>query len=162
MAELHDRFAELERRVGTHLYGRRMFETMAVWEEFAARPYLDPVMRRFADVWVDAENIVFSRTLDSIDAPRTTLAGEFDVEAVRRLKSAATRDLEIGGPELAAQALKAGLVDQVILTLAPVVLGGGRRALPDGVMLDLELLETQTYSNGTVLVRYRVRPGVPE
>ncbi|WP_062299935.1 dihydrofolate reductase family protein [Demequina maris] len=155
--ELHDWFAELESTIGTHLYGRRMHETMAVWEEFAVDPEITPLYKRFADAWVDSDTIVYSRTLEDPGVPRARVVREFDPAEVAALKASADSDLDIGGPELAGQALAAGLVDEVILAVAPVIIGGGRRALPERVRLELELLEQRTYANGTVLVRYRVR-----
>jgi dihydrofolate reductase len=154
-AEVHAFVNDLERPVGTHLYGRRMYEVMVWWEsvELADAP---PHIRDYAEVWRGADKIVYSRTLPSVTSERTRLERDFDPEAVRRLKADADRDLGIGGPGLAAHALAAGLVDEVHLLLLPHVVGGGTRAFPDGVHLSLELLDERRFGNGTVYVRYRV------
>ncbi|WP_062293085.1 dihydrofolate reductase family protein [Demequina phytophila] len=154
--ELHDWFADLEATVGTHLYGRKMHQVMAVWHEMAADPAITPLYQRFADAWIDSDTVVYSRTLDDAGVPRARIVRDFDAAEVAALKEGADRDLDIGGPELAGQALAAGLVDEVILAVAPVTVGGGRRALPDGVRLRLELLEQRVFSDGTVLLRYAV------
>jgi dihydrofolate reductase len=145
---------ELERPVGTYLYGRRMYETMAVWETMDADPGLEPVMRDFAAIWRGAEKVVFSRTLETVASARTRIERELDPEAVRRLKAEAERDLTVGGAELAGQALAAGLVDELQLLIAPVIVGGGTRALPDGIRLDLELRDERRFANGVVFLRY--------
>ena len=139
--EVH-RFAnELARPVGTCLYGRRMYETMAVWETMAAEPGLEPVMLDFAAIWQAADKVVYSRTLETASSARTRIEPEFDPETVRQLKATAARDIAIAGAELAAQALAAGLVDELQLLIVPAIVGAGRRALPDGLRLDLELRE---------------------
>ncbi|WP_062389733.1 dihydrofolate reductase family protein [Demequina iriomotensis] len=155
--ELHDYFADLERTVGTHLYGRRMHETMAVWEDIRTTPDITPMLQRFAEAWCDADTIVYSRTLDDPGVPRARIVREFDAAEVARLKEEADRDLDIGGPTLAAHALRAGLVDEVQLAVVPAIIGGGTPALPAGLRLDLELLEHRAFPRGTVLLRYRVR-----
>lgn len=156
---LHDHFTELERTVGTHLYGRRMLETMAVWEAWRDATDLEPQYRDFAEAWVDSDTIVYSTTLDHIGISRARLERTFDADAVQALKEAATRDLAVGGPTLAAHALRAGLVDEIQLAIVPSVLGGGTRALPDGLRLDLDLREHREFPGGAVLVRYAARPG---
>jgi len=151
-AEVHGFVNDLERPIGTYLYGRRMYETMAVWETLDDPA---PEMRDFAQLWRAADKVVYSRTLDSVSTPRTRLERELDPSAVRALVADAARDVSIGGPDLAGSALKAGLVDVIQLYLNPVVIGGGHPALPDGVRADLELLDERRFANGTVFLRYR-------
>jgi dihydrofolate reductase len=131
-----------------------MYETMAVWETMAAEPGLEPVMVDFAAIWQAADKVVYSRTLESVSSARTRLEPEFDPEAVRQLKATAARDIAIAGAELAAQALAAGLVDELQLLIVPAIVGAGSRALPDGLRLDLELREQRRFGNGTVFLRY--------
>jgi dihydrofolate reductase len=154
--EVHAFVNDLERPVGTYLYGRRMYETMAVWETMA----LDdepPVMRDFAGIWRAADKVVYSRTLHNVSTPRTRLEREFDADAVRELKEQAAANIAVGGAELAAQAIRAGLVDELQLLLAPVVVGGGAQALPAGTRMDLDLREERRFGNGTVYLRYTAR-----
>jgi dihydrofolate reductase len=150
---VHTFVNELERPVGTYLYGRRLYETMTAWETLplAEQP---PFLRDFAEGWRAAEKIVYSRTLEAVSSTRTRIERDFDPEAVRRLKASAERDLTVGGAELAAHAFAAGLVDELRLLLAPVVVGGGKRALPDGVRLKLELVEERRFASGMVHLRY--------
>jgi dihydrofolate reductase len=150
--EVHAFVNELERPIGTHLYGRRMYETMVVWETMDDE---HPVMRDYAQIWRAAEKVVYSRSLEAVSSARTRIEREFDPEAVQELKESAASDLSIGGPELAAEAIRAGLVDEYHLFLAPVLAGGGKRALPEGVRLDLELIEERRFSGGFVYLRYR-------
>jgi dihydrofolate reductase len=152
--EVHTFVNDLERPVGTYLLGRRMYEVMLYWETLglADQP---PFIRDFAEIWRSADKIVYSRTLVSISSARTRIERDFEPEAVRQLKAAARRDLTVGGPELAAQAFKAGLVDECHLFLAPIVVGGGKRSLPDDVRLELELLDERRFGNGVVHLRYR-------
>ena len=153
--EVHAFVNDLERSVGTHLLGRRMYEVMSYWDD---PPMLDeqpPVIRDFAAIWRAADKVVFSRTLTAVSAPRTRLERDFDPEAIRRLKASATRDIAIGGPELAARALAASLVDEVHLLLNPIILGGGNPALPAGVRVKLALLSERRFRNGVVHVGYR-------
>ena len=150
--EVHAFVNDLERPVGTYLYGRRMYEMMVPWETMADER---PVMRDFAEIWRAADKIVYSRTLDSASSARTRIEREFDPEAVRAVKASAERDLAVGGAELAGHALRAGVVDEVQLFLNPVVVGGGKRALPDGVRLGLELLDERRFGSGVVYLRYR-------
>jgi dihydrofolate reductase len=147
----------LERPIGTYLYGRRMYETMVYWETVDPSGELSPQTRDWAELWRPAEKIVYSRTLREPSSARTRIEREFDPEAVRRLKESADRDLSIGGAELAGQALAAGLVDELWLVLNPVLVGGGKRALPVGVGAGLELLEQRRFDGGAVYVRYAVR-----
>jgi dihydrofolate reductase len=154
-AEVHTFVNDLERPVGTYLYGRRMYEVMAYWETAHTVADQTPIARDFAEIWRAADKVVYSRTLDEVSSARTRIERAFDPQAVRKLKASAERDLGIGGPELAAQALEAGLVDELQLFLAPVVVGGGNRALPDNVRVKLELLDERRFGNGMVFLRYR-------
>jgi dihydrofolate reductase len=150
--EVHTYVNDLERAVGTYLYGRRMYEVMLAWETISdGQPYI----RDFAEIWRAAEKVVYSSTLEEVSSARTRIEREFDPEAVRGMKARAEADLAIGGPELAAHAFHARLIDECHLFLAPAVVGGGNQALPDGVRLDLELLDERRFGNGMVFVRYR-------
>ena len=155
--EVHAFVNDLERTVGTYLYGRRMYETMAAWETMADDA---PVMRDYAEIWRATDKVVYSTTLAEVSSERTRIERDFDPEAVRRLKEAAERDLTIGGAELAGVALGAGLVDEVGLFLNPVIVGAGKPALPAGVRLALELVEERRFAGGVVYVRYSTR-GAP-
>jgi dihydrofolate reductase len=132
-----------------------MYEVMVYWETAHTLADQPPFSRDFAEIWQAADKIVYSRTLEAVSGTRTRIERDFDPEAVRELKAAAGRDLTIGGPELAAQALGAGLIDEVQLFLAPVVVGGGNRALPDNVRVNLELLDERRFGSGTVYLHYR-------
>ena len=156
--EVHRFVNDLERRVGTYLYGRRMYEVMAYWETASTQAGQPPFARDYAEVWQSADKVVYSRTLEGVSSARTRIERGFDPEAVRQLKAAAGADLSIGGPGLAAEALKAGLVDELHLFLSPVVVGGGNRALPDDVRLRLELRDERRFGNGVVHLHYRTRP----
>ena len=156
-AEVHAFVNELERPVGTHLYGRRMYETMRFWEDPPGLAEAPPHIQEYAAVWQAADKVVYSRTLREVSSARTRIVPEFDVEAVRRLKDATSGGLSVGGPELAGQMIAAGLVDEYHLFLVPVLVGGGKRGLPDGVRADLELVDERRFANGTVYVRYRAR-----
>ncbi|MGV1048172.1 MAG: dihydrofolate reductase family protein [Solirubrobacterales bacterium] len=156
-AEVHAFVNGLERPIGTYLYGRRMYETMVAWETMETAGEGE-VMRDYAEIWRAAEKVVFSRTLAGASSERTRIEREFDPEAIRALKASAEADLSIGGPELAAVALGAGLVDECHLLITPVVVGGGKPSLPDGLRLDLELLGERRFSNGVVHLHYRVQP----
>jgi dihydrofolate reductase len=155
--EVHAFVNDMERPVGTYLYGRRMYEVMAAWETMQA-PADEPYTRDFAEIWRAADKVVYSTTLAAVATTRTTLERAFDPVDVGRLKEEASSDISVGGPGLAAEALAAGLVDECHLFLGPVVVGGGTRALPDGLRLDLELLDERRFGNGVVYVRYRVKP----
>jgi len=152
--EVHAFVNDLERPVGTHLYGRRMYEVLVAWETMDDP---DPLMRDYAEIWRAAEKIVYSSTLEQVSSARTRIEPRFDPDAVRELKSAAGRDLAIGGPTLAAEAFAAGLVDQVHLLLSPVSVGGGTPALPRGARVDLELVDERRFGNGAVHLAYRVQ-----
>jgi len=155
--EVHAAVNDLERTVGTHLLGRRMYEVLLAWETMDTGPEQPEVIRDFAGIWRSADKVVFSRTLAGVSSARTRLEREFDPELVRRMKASETRDLAVGGPELAAHALRAGLVDELHLFLSPVLVGGGTPALPDGVRLDLELLGERRFGNGVVHLHHRLR-----
>jgi dihydrofolate reductase len=154
--EVHAFVNDVERPVGTHLYGRRLYEVMVAWETMDTSADQQPVMRDFAEIWRAAEKVVYSRTLEAASTARTRIERDFDPEAVRRMKASAQRDISIGGAELAAVALRAGLVDECHLLLSPIVVGGGKRALPDDVRLELELLDVRRFGNGVVHLHYRV------
>ena len=152
--DVHTFVNELERGVGTYLYGRRLYETLAVWETLP----LDEqpgYIRDYAELWRDSDKIVYSRTLDAPSTSRTRIERDFDADAVRRLKDEAERDLAVGGAELAAEAFRAGLVDELHLLLAPVLVGGGKRALPDDMRLPLELVGERRFDSGFVHLHYR-------
>jgi dihydrofolate reductase len=151
-AEVHSFLNDLERPVGTILLGRRIYEWLTVWDTIDDPA---PEMRDFAQIWRAADKVVYSRTLEEVSTARTRIEREFDPEAVRRMKAEAERDLSIGGPELAAQAIRAGLVDECQLYLSPIVVGGGTAALPDGVRWELELVDERRFGNGVVYMRYR-------
>ena len=155
--EVHAFVNDLERPIGTYLYGRRMYDVMAYWETARDDADLAPVSRDYAEIWASADKVVYSRTLEDVAGARTRLVRDFDADAVRQRKNAADRDLSVGGPHLAAQALASGLVDECHLFLTPVLVGGGTRALPDGVRLGLDLLDERRFGNGVVHLHYRVR-----
>ncbi len=153
--EVHAFVNDLQRSVGANLYGRRLYETMRAWETDPSLAEHSPVMRDFAEIWKAADKIVYSRTLEGVSTERTRIEREFDADAVRRLKAGAGSDLVIGGATLAAEAFRAGLVDECRFFLAPVLVGGGKRALPDGLRQRIELLDERRFGNGTVYLRYR-------
>ena len=156
--EVHTFVNDLERSAGTHLYGRRLYEVLVAWETMDERPDQPQVILDFAEIWQAADKIVYSGTLEAVSSARTRIEREFDPEAVRKLKATSEHDLLIGGPELAAHAVRAGLVDEYHLFLAPVLVGGGKRALPDGVRVDLELLDERRFASGFIYLRYGTRP----
>jgi dihydrofolate reductase len=155
--EVHAFINDLERPVGTYLYGRRMYETMVGWETDPTLADRSPLMRDFAQIWRAADKIVYSRTLERVTSARTRIERDFDPEAVRRMKAAAGRDLTVGGPDLAAHAIKAGLVDEWRLFVTPIVVGGGKRSVPDNVRVKLELLDERRFKGGVVYLHYRTR-----
>ncbi|HEY3182797.1 MAG TPA: dihydrofolate reductase family protein [Gaiellaceae bacterium] len=155
--EVHAFVNDLERPVGTYLYGRRMYDVMVYWESAHTLTDQPPVVQDFAEIWQSADKIVYSRTLETVASARTRIERDFDPEAVRQLKASAGRDITVGGPELAAQAIKAGLVDEFHLFLTPIVVGGGKQSLPDDVRLKLELLDERRFGNGVVQLHYRTR-----
>ena len=154
--EVHAFVNDLERPIGTYLYGRRMYETMVFWETVSTEADEPAVFRDYAGIWRAAEKIVYSRTLQTVSSARTRIEREFDRDAVRRLKQSSGADIAIGGAELAGHAIGAGLVDECHLFLCPIVVGGGKRALPDNVRAQLELLDERRFRNGVVHLRYRV------
>ena len=155
--EVHRFVNDLERTVGTYLYGRRMYEVMAFWETAGVRTDQPHVVRDFAEIWRAADKIVYSRTLETASSARTRIERDFDTKRIREMKVAATRDISVGGSELAAHAIRAGLVDEYHVFVNPVVVGGGKPALPDGVRLNLELLDERRFGNGVVHLHYRTR-----
>ncbi|WP_159888552.1 dihydrofolate reductase family protein [Paenibacillus puerhi] len=150
-------WTDFERPIGTYLYGRRMYESMVYWETSSAKPGDQPeVMREFAQIWRAAEKIVYSRTIQAVSSVRTRIERKFDPDAIRRLKESSGADITIGGPELAGQAMSSGLIDEFHLLLNPIVLGGGKRALPDNLSMRLELLGERRFRSGVVHLHYRV------
>ena len=147
---------DLQRPIGTYLFGRRMYEVMLYWETAPTAGDEPPVHLDFARVWRDADKIVYSKTLERASSARTRIERDFDPAAVSTLKEAATKDLAIGGPTLAARAFEAGLVDELQLFVVPVLAGGGTAALPPRLRRRLELLDEQRFSSGTVYLRYAV------
>ena len=154
--EVHAFVNDLERPIGTYLYGRRMYETMVFWETASTDADEPAVFSDYAAVWRAAEKIVYSRTLQTVSSKRTRIEHEFDRDAVRRLKQSATADIAVGGAELAGHAMGAGLVDECHLFLCPIVVGGGKRALPADVRAQLELLDERRFCNGVVHLHYCV------
>lgn len=152
---LHAFVNDLERPIGTYLYGRRMYETMVFWETAGADADEPAVFSDYAGIWRATQKVVYSRTLEATSSARTRIERTFDPDTVRRLKRSATADITIGGAELAGRAIAAGLVDECHLFLCPVVVGGGKRALPDGVRAGLELLDEHRFPNGVVHLHYR-------
>lgn len=153
-AEVHAFVNDLERGIGTNLYGRRMYETMRVWQDMGDSD--EPVVADYAAVWQSSDKVVFSSTLSEVTTPKTRLLPRFDPEEVRRLVADADHDVSIGGPTLAAAAFAAGLVDEVRLFLVPVAVGGGTPALPHGQFLRLRLLEERSFAGGTLGLHYAV------
>src|SRR5215207_2588735 len=153
--EVHSFVNDLERRVGTYLYGRRMYEVMVAWETMETVPDQPPVVQEYAAIGQAADKIVYSKTLETVASARTRLERAFDPEAVRQMKASAGRDISVGGPHLAAQAIEAGLVDEYHLFVTPIVVGGGTQSLPDNVRLKLELLDERCFGNGVVHLHYR-------
>jgi dihydrofolate reductase len=156
-AEVHAFVNDLERPVGTYLYGRRMYDVMAFWETAHTLADESPVFKDFTEIWQAADKIVFSKTLESVSTSRTRLEREFDPAAIRELKTSQGRDISVGGPELAAVAIKAGLVDECHLLLTPILVGGGNPAFPNDVRVHLELLDERRFGNGVVHLHYRTR-----
>jgi len=155
--EVHAFINDLDRPLGIYLYGRRMYETMAGWETDPTLAEQSPLMRDFARLWQGADKVVYSKTLEAASTTKTRIERDFDPEAVQRMKALEGRDLIVGGPELAAQAFRAGLVDECHLFFAPIVVGGGKKSLPDDVLMQLELLVERRFKSGVVYLRYRIR-----
>jgi dihydrofolate reductase len=154
--EVHAFVNNLERRVGTYLYGRRMYEVLAAWETPETFDDPSPVILDYAQIWQGADKVVYSRTLESAATARTRIERDFDLDAVREQKASADRDISVGGPELAAQAIRAGLVDEYHAFLAPIIVGGGTRALPDDARVELELVDERRFASGFVYLHYQV------
>jgi dihydrofolate reductase len=154
--EVHAFVNDLERPIGTYLYGRRTYETMVFWETVGIEADEPAVFRDYAGIWRAAEKIVYSRALQTVSSARTRIEREFDLDAIRRLKRSSAADITVGGAELAGHAIGAGLVDECHLFLCPIVVGGGKRALPDDIRAQLELLDERRFRNGVVHLHYRV------
>jgi dihydrofolate reductase len=154
--EVHTLVNELDRPVGTHLYGRRMYEVLVAWETLSLDDQ-PSFIRDFAEIWRSADKVVYSSMLETVSSARTRIERTFDPEAVRQMKSSSERDLSIGGPHLAAEAFRAGLIDETCLFLAPIVAGGGNPALPRDVRVDLELVDERRFDNGFVFLRHDVK-----
>jgi len=154
--EVHTLVNELDRPVGTHLYGRRMYEVLVAWETLSLDDQ-PSFIRDFAEIWRSADKVVYSSMLETVSSARTRIERTFDPEAVRQMKSSSERDLSIGGPHLAAEAFRAGLIDETFLFLAPIVVGGGNPALPRDVRVDLELVDERRFDNGFVFLRHDVK-----
>jgi len=155
--EVHAFVNDQERQIGTYLYGRRMYDVMVFWETAHTVAGQPPHILDYAELWRAADKIVYSRTLDRVSSARTRIEREFNPEEVRQIKAQAGRDISVGGPELAAEAIKAGLVDEYHLFVNPVVVGGGKRALPNDVRVTLELMDERRFGNGVVHLHYRIR-----
>jgi dihydrofolate reductase len=155
--EVHRFVNDLERPIGTYLYGRRIYETMVYWETAHTLPDQPPFIQDFAGIWQAADKIVYSKTLETLSSARTRIERDFDPDAVRQMKATAGRDISVGGADLAAQAIKAGLVDEYHLFLTPIIVGGGHQSLPDNVRLELELLDERRFGNGVVHLHYRTK-----
>ena len=155
--QVHAFWNEHERHIGTSLYGRRMYETMRIWESDEWLETAPAVVREYAQIWRDTDKIVCSSILEEASTARTSIERQFQPEAVRQLKETSSIDLSIGGATLAAEAFRHGLVDECVLLLCPVTVGGGRPALPRGLRLDIELLDHRRFDNGVICVRHAVR-----
>ena len=157
--EVHRFINNLERTAHTYLYGRRMYETMMVWETDPNLAADSPLTQDFAQIWQAATKIVYSKTLEAASTRNTQIERNFNPEAIKQLKKTVKHDILIGGPELAAHAFQSGLIDECHLFLTPIIVGGGKPSLPDRVRLELELLEERRFRNGTVYLRYQARQG---
>ena len=155
--EVHTFVNDLERRVGTYLYGRRMYDVMVAWESPDTVADQPPFMHDYAEIWRAADKVVYSTTLGSASSARTRVERAFDAEAIRRMKATANNDISVGGPDLAGQAIKAGLVDEWHLFVSPVVIGGGNRCFPAAVRRNLELVSERRFGNGVAYLHYRTR-----
>jgi dihydrofolate reductase len=154
--EVHAFVNDLERPIGTYLYGRRMYEVMVAWETMPTGPDEPAVIRDYAQIWQAADKVVYSKTLEAPSSARTRIERDFDPDVVRQMKASLERDISVGGPELAGQALKAGLVDDWHLLVSPVVVGGGNQSVPEGVRVNLELLDERRFGNGVVHLHYGI------
>ena len=155
--EIYAFINDLHRPIGTYLYGRKNYETMAGWETPDVIPGGTPAMMDFAQIWQAADKIVYSKSLETVSTPKTRLEREFEPQVVRSLKAQLPHDISVAGPNLAAQAIRAGLVDEIYLLVVPMILGGGKRVLPSSVDVKLDLLDERRFGNGWVYLRYRTR-----
>jgi dihydrofolate reductase len=155
--EVHSFINDLQRRVGTHLLGRRMYEVLVAWDDADAFSNDPGYVQDFAEVWQAADKVVYSQTLESVSSTRTRIERSFDPQAVKQLKIQGDADITVGGPNLAEHAFKAGLVDECHLFIAPAVIGGGTQGLPNGVRLALQLLDERRFDSGMVFLRYRTK-----
>jgi dihydrofolate reductase len=155
--EVHAFVNELERPIGTYLYGRRLYQTMVYWETAHTLADQPRFAQDYAEIWQAADKIVYSKTLETLSSTRTRIERDFDPGAVRQMKATAGRDISVGGPDLAAQAIKSGLVDECHLFVAPIVVGAGKPSLPSNVVVKLELLGERRFGNGVVHLHYRTR-----
>lgn len=155
--DVHAFWNEHERHIGTSLYGRRMYETMRVWESDDWSTTGPAVVREYAEIWRDTDKVVYSSTLEAVSSARTRIERRFEPEAVQQLKRTSDQDLSIGGAALGAEAFRHGLVDECVLLVYPVLVGGGKPALPSGVRRDLELLDLRRFDNGVICMRHAVR-----
>ncbi len=155
--EVHAFINDLDRPIGAHLLGRRMYEVLVYWEDPPALDQQPSYVQEFAQIWQAAEKIVYSRTLETVSTARTRIERHFDPEAIRQLKAQSERNITVGGPDLAAQAIRAGLVDEYELFVVPVVVGAGKQFLPSNARIDLELLDERRFRNGTVFLHYCTR-----
>jgi len=155
--EVHAFINDLDRPIGTYLLGRRMYEVLVYWEDPPALDQQPSYVQEFAEIWQAAEKIVYSRTLETVSTARTRIERHFDPEAIRQLKAQSERNITVGGPDLAAQAIRAGLVDEYELFVVPVVVGAGKQFLPSNARIDLELLDERRFRNGTVFLHYCTR-----
>jgi dihydrofolate reductase len=155
--EVHTFINDLGRPVGTYLLGRRMYEVLAYWEDPPALDEQPSFVQEFAEIWQAADKVVYSRTLETARTARTRIERDFDAEAIRQLKAQSDHDVTVGGPDLAAQAIRAGLVDDYQLFVVPVAVGAGKRALPRDGRIELELVDERRFRNGTVFLHYRTR-----
>lgn len=153
--DVHAFVNDLEREIGTYLYGRRLYEVMLYWETAPTDGGVLPVVRDYARIWQAASKVVFSKTLTKLAITKARLERQLDPDAIREMKAESSRDISVGGPELAGQAIKAGLVDEIHLFLNPIVVGGGNHALPNDVRVRLELLKENRFRNGVVHLHYR-------
>lgn len=155
--EVHSFINDLERSAGTHLYGRRMYESLMVWETDPGLAAASPPLGDFARIWQAADKIVYSKTMETVPTRKTRIERDFDPAAIRQMKETVEKDILIGGPGLAAQAFRAGLIDEYHLFIIPIIVGGGKQALPDDLRLELELLDERRFDSGVVFLRYRTR-----
>ncbi len=155
--EVHSVVNDLERSVGTYLYGRRMYDVMVAWETMHTQPDQPPFMRDYTRIWQAADKVVYSTTLETVSSARTRIERAFQPDEVRTLVAQAGHDVSVGGPGLAGQAIEAGLVDEYHLFVSPVVVGGGTASLPGDVRVELELMRERRFGNGVVHLHYRTR-----